>query len=70
MEVNLTKEVVITSTIKNLLPVNERNVKTLSNAGLVTPEQDTMIQNTLGDFNFCLPLKMLMGFALKTTHAS
>jgi hypothetical protein len=62
VEVDRTKNVGITTTIKHMLSVNERDVTALSNAGWVAPDNNTLsVVNE--DFNFCLPLKMLLGFA-------
>lgn len=58
-ELDRTKTVSIKSTINNLLSVNERNVKTLTNAGWVALENNTLSVNASGDFNLCLPLKTL-----------
>jgi hypothetical protein len=64
VEVDRTKNVGITSTVKTLLSANERDTKRLINAGWVAPANDALaVDASTGDFNFCVPLKMLLGFA-------
>ena len=63
VEVDRTKNVGITSTLKALLSIKERNITSLQNAGWVAPTANEVTLTSDGDFNFCLPLKMLMGFA-------
>ena len=61
VEVDRTKNIGITSTIKTLLSINEHNVKSLQNAGWIAPTNNVL--NVGNEFNFCLPLKILLGFA-------
>lgn len=64
VEVDRTKNVGITSTAKALLSINEHDKKQLINAAWVTPDSENpSVNETTGDFNFCIPLKMLLGFA-------
>ena len=64
VEVDRTKNVGITSTVKTLLSANEHEKKHLFNAGWVAPDNNTLtINQTLGEFNFWLHLKMLLGLA-------
>ena len=62
VEVDRTKNVGITTTMKNLLSINERDIIPLNNACWTTEDTLSLV-SPKGEFNFCLPLKMLMGFA-------
>lgn len=54
------KNVGITTTIKNYISLNENESKSLQNASWSGNES---ISTSSGVFNFCIPLKMLLGFA-------
>lgn len=60
VEIDRAKNVGITSTIKNLLSVRKEEETSLKNAGWFGAGQKL---KTKGDFNFCIPLKSLLGFA-------
>lgn len=60
VEIDRTRNVGITSTIKNYLSLNETSSKMFYNAGW-SPENH--ITPSSGCFNFCIPLKMFLGFA-------
>jgi hypothetical protein len=60
IEIDNNKNVGHTSLIKNYLSLNEGESKMLRNAGWA-PENNIALDN--GYFNFCVPLKMLLGFA-------
>lgn len=61
--VDSTKRVGITSTLKNLVSQPMENVNVLQNAGWVAPAKSTLEPSSTGYFEFCIPLKMLLGFA-------
>ena len=64
VEVDRTKNVGVTSTVKTLLSVEEYERKHLMNTAWVMPDANHLTTNeSTGDFNFCLPLKLLLGFA-------
>ncbi|MGP1911496.1 MAG: hypothetical protein ACTS4T_01695 [Candidatus Hodgkinia cicadicola] len=64
VEVDRTKNVGITSTVKTLLSANAQEKTHLVNAGWVAPDDVTLnVNSTYTVFNFCIPLKMLLGFA-------
>lgn len=60
LEIDKNRDVGNTSTLKNYISLNENESKMLLNAGW-SPENN--IQHHNGNFNFCIPLKMLLGFA-------
>lgn len=61
--VDSTKKVGISSTLKGLasLTPNEKNM--LAIAGWVAPDKDTITPDPSGNFDFYIPLKLLLGFA-------
>lgn len=61
--VDSTKRVGVSSTLKGLvsLPQNENNA--LKTAGWVMPDSRTITPNVNGYFDFCVPLRLLLGFA-------
>lgn len=61
--VDSTKRVGISSTLKGLVSIspNEKNI--LSSAGWILPEVSSVKPNASGYFDFCLPLRLLLGFA-------
>jgi hypothetical protein len=61
--VDSTKKVGISSTMKGLasLTPSEKNLLTI--AGWVAPDNDTITPNASGNFDFYVPLKLLLGFA-------
>ena len=65
VEVDRTRNVGITSTIKTFLLLNNNNggCGAMENAGWAAPTSNVLKVNGDGEFNFCIPLKMLMGFA-------
>lgn len=52
----------ITSTMKGYVSYTSNDVKKLQNAGWL-PQKDSKITDELGNFNVCIPLAMLLGFA-------
>lgn len=52
----------ITSTMKGYVSYTSDDVKKLQNAGWL-PQTETKITDALGNFNVCIPLGMLLGFA-------
>ena len=58
-----TRNVGVTSTIKHFLSLNNNADDAMENAGWVAPTANVLKVNDDGEFNFCIPLKMLMGFA-------
>ena len=63
VEVDRTKNVGITSTVKLLLSSNDHERKYLISAGwAATTDESLAVHESTGDFTFCLPLKMLLGF--------
>ena len=64
VEVDRTKNVGITSTVKLLLSSNDHERKYLISAGwAATTDESLTVHESTGDFTFCLPLKMLLGFS-------
>ena len=61
--VDHTRNVGVTSTIKTFLSLNNNAHDAMENAGWVAPTANVLKVNDDGEFNFCIPLKMLMGFA-------
>lgn len=61
--VDHTRNVGVTSTIKTFLSLNNNVQDAMKNAGWVAPTANVLQVNDDGEFNFCIPLKMLMGFA-------
>jgi hypothetical protein len=61
--IDSTKKVGITSTLKGLasLTPNEKNM--LAVAGWVAPDSSTITPNNSGNFDFYIPLRLLLGFA-------
>lgn len=69
-ELDKTRNVGITSTLKNFVSLNSNESKMLLNAGWLCPDKwfaneavDVKLETTKGYFNFCIPLKTLLGFA-------
>lgn len=60
VEIDRNKNVGHTSTLKNYISLNENDSKILFNAGW-SPNNNIALDR--GVFNFCVPLKMLLGFA-------
>lgn len=60
VEIDHNKNVGLTSTIKNKLSLTENESKMLLNSGW---SLNSFSPNADGSFNFCLPLKCLLGFA-------
>lgn len=52
----------ITSTMKGYVSYTSNDIKKLQNAGWL-PKQDSSIVDGSGNFNVCIPLRMLLGFA-------
>ena len=61
--VDSTKRLGIASTLKGIvsIPANETNA--LMTAGWFLPSSDTITLGSLGNFDFCIPLRLLLGFA-------
>ena len=69
VEVVRTKSVGIASTIKTMLSVGAEDVVSMKNAGWVAAAaKEITLPGKNGEFNFCIPLRMLMGFAEDFTH--
>ena len=62
IEIDRTRQLGIASEMKNFVSINEIEGKTLKNAGWSPFEKHNVDMDT-GYFNFCLPLKNLLGFA-------
>lgn len=61
--VDSTKKVGIASTLKGLCSISPQEKNLLQIAGWVSPDADTITPNTKGNFDFSIPLKLLLGFA-------
>ena len=59
-EVDRTRNLGVTTTIKNYISLNESEGRLLKNAGW---DPDESIELTADSFNMCVPLKILLGFA-------
>lgn len=60
MEIDRTRNLAISSTMKNLISMDVNESMTSLNAGW-SPLEDITLAN--GHFNFCVPLRLLLGFA-------
>lgn len=60
--VDSTKKVGITSTLKGLVSISPNETNSLAQAGWVIPGSNTVTPDAGGHFDFCIPLKMLLGF--------
>ena len=64
VEVDRTKNVGIASTLKTMLSIGKPDVDAMKNAGWVASTTNKVTpKGNNGEFNFCVPLRMLMGFA-------
>src|SRR5204862_4988941 len=61
--VDSTKKVGITSTLKGLASLTPSEKNMLAAAGWVAPDSDTITPNSSGNFDFYIPLRLLLGFA-------
>lgn len=61
--VDSTKRVGITSTLKGLISLSPYETNALRTAGWVAPGAATITPNANGYFDFCVPLRLLLGFA-------
>lgn len=61
--VDSTKRVGVTSTLKGLASFSPNDKNSLMIAGWVMPEANTITPNKSGHFDFCVPLRTLLGFA-------
>lgn len=61
--VDSTKKVGITSTLKGLASLTPSEKNMLNIAGWVAPDAHTITPNSSGNFDFYIPLKLLLGFA-------
>jgi len=61
--VDSTKRVGIASTLKGLCSISPNQENMLVTAGWVAPASKTITPNPKGDFDFSIPLKLLLGFA-------
>lgn len=57
------KRVGITSTIKGVLSISPNETNGLQTSGWVLPEKETIVPDLKGNFDFCIPLRLLLGFA-------
>lgn len=63
VEVDRTKNVGITSTMKGIVSLNENEVRALENAGWTTSgDGPAHVLDENGNFNVCIPAKILLGF--------
>lgn len=60
--IDFTRNVGITSLLKGYCSFSESETKRLQNAGWSHSENPNIVDKTTGNFNVCIPLKMLMGF--------
>lgn len=63
VEIDRTRHLGITTEIKNYVSLNEHESNALINAGWSPNDTDDNLTLVNGYFNFCIPLKMLLGFA-------
>lgn len=61
--VDSTKKVGVTSTLKSLISLSPIETNSLATSGWVLPNAVTFESNSTGYFDFCIPLKLLLGFA-------
>lgn len=61
--VDSNKRVGITSTLKGLVSISPTDVNILSTSGWCLPDAFTKTPDAKGNFDACIPLKMLLGFA-------
>ena len=61
--VDSTKKVGITSTLKGLASLTPSEKNMLAAAGWVAPDSDTITPDSSGNFDFYIPLRLLLGFA-------
>lgn len=63
VEIDRTRHLGITTDVKNYLSLNQFESDALVNAGWAPINTDADLSLVSGHFNFCVPLKMLLGFA-------
>src|SRR5436190_5702993 len=61
--VDATKKLGVTSTLKGIVSFTPNETTYLKAAGWVMPGNSEITPNTNGYFDFCIPLRMLLGFA-------
>lgn len=61
--VDSTKKVGISSTLKGLASITPNEKNLLSVAGWIAPDKSTLSPNSTGNFDFYVPLNLLLGFA-------
>lgn len=61
--VDSTKKVGISSTLKGLVSMSTNDTNALKTGGWVLPNAKKFLPNSSGYFDFCVPLKLLLGFA-------
>lgn len=61
--IDSTKRVGLTSTLKGMISFSPSEINQLKTSGWRLPESDTFAPTTNGYFDFCVPLRMLLGFA-------
>jgi hypothetical protein len=61
--VDSTKKVGISSTLKGFASLSPSEKNLLAIAGWVAPDKETITPDTTGNFDFYVPLKLLLGFA-------
>ncbi|XP_024877869.1 uncharacterized protein LOC112458460 [Temnothorax curvispinosus] len=62
VEIDRCRNVVITSTIKNYVSLTIERARRLQNAGWSYPTSESNLNNASYQFNFCVPLNILLGF--------
>lgn len=61
--VDSTKKLGITTTLKSLVTLSPKDINLVKTSGWIIPQATTFKPNNHGCFDFCLPLRMLLGFA-------
>ncbi|XP_024881475.1 uncharacterized protein LOC112460820 [Temnothorax curvispinosus] len=62
VEIDRCRNVGITSTIKNYMSLTVERARKLQNAGWSYPTSESNLNNASHQFNFCVPLNILLGF--------
>jgi len=63
IRIDSTKKLGVSSTLKGLVSFSPSEINWLESAGWVLPGKSEIIPDNKGYFDFCLPLRMLLGFA-------
>ena len=61
--VDSTKRLGVTSTLKGLVSLSSTETNVLTTAGWIVPGKNAFSVSSTGNFDFCIPLRILMGFA-------